>query len=366
MTGSTLHIGYLKQPVAENIQCRNIMYEAKTTYEYINPAQDKSGSESHSRDSYERSTETIEAIENMYGCYSDNSVIKGMPKSIFGDRFGWDMQKDISNRMREFYEGKISEEDLKEYFEVCCSSMRLYRVQQRQTSGKTEDDNKQIVSEMYDLFAKENMRAAQYVNYREGETINSSYGGWSDDWTYYNADYYYKCEEMREKIRVIAGDMAAKWEISSFDTQEIEKNSKYTLDGGLDFNSGWNFHFRNQVGRSSLAKESVVPPKGFKMFFKESVPYAVKGEGVDSIGALEITIEKSNYKREFGFKILRTGLEGQIYSVDELIKEHLSKEDGKSDFIEFLSNFSVFTRWYSCNTGIVYKAGDYIPEELRK
>lgn len=55
--------------------------------------------------------------------------------------------------------------------------MRLYRVQQRQTSGKTEDDNKQIVSEMYDIFAKENMKAAQYVNYREGETINSSYGG---------------------------------------------------------------------------------------------------------------------------------------------------------------------------------------------
>ena len=366
MTGSTLHIGYLKQPVSENIQCRNIADEAKTTYEYINPSQDKSGSESHSRDSYERSTETIEAIENMYGCYSDNSVIKGMPKSIFGDRFGWDMQKDISNQMREFYEGKISEENLKEYFELCCSSMMLYRIQQRQTSGKTEDDNKQIVSEMYDIFAKENMRAAQYVNYREGETINSAYGGWSDDWTYYNADYYYKCEEMREKIRVIAGDMAAKWEISSFDTQEIEKNSKYTLDGGLDFNSGWNFHFRNQVGRSSLAKESVVPPKGFKMFFKESVPYAVKGEGIESIGVLELSTEKNDYKCDVVFELLYKGLGRQMYTVDELMKEYLSKEDSHTDFIEFLNNFSVFTRGYSCRSGLTDKFGDYTPKELRK
>ena len=66
------------------------------------------------------------------------------------------------------------------------------------------------------------------------------------------------------------------------------------------------------------------------------------------------------------FRMFGTGLEGQIYSVDELIKGYLSEKDNKPDFIEFLSNFSVFTRWYSSRTGIVYRAGDYIPKELRK
>lgn len=366
MTGSTLHIGYLKQPVSENIQCRNIMYEAKTTYEYINPAQDKSGSESHSRDSYERSTETIEAIENMYGCYSESSVIKGMPKSTFGDRFGWDMQNDIYNCMKKFYEGEMDQDELKDYFESCCASMRLYRIQQSQTSGKNAEDNKKILDELYDVFAKQNMRAARNANYNEGVKINSSYGGRSDDWAYYNADYYYKCEETREKLAEIAENMAAKWEISSFDAKEVEKNSRYTADGGLDFNSGWNFSFRNQRGISSLAKESVVPPKGFKMFFKESVPNITKGEGIESIGALELSSEKNDYKCKVVFELLYKGFGRQMYTADELMEEYLSKEDAHAGFIEFLNNFSVFTGGYAFRSGLIDRFGDYKPEELRK
>ena len=363
MTGSTLHIGYLKQSISGNMQCRNIMDEAKSTYDYIKSTQDQTIDKSHVRDSYEK---TLETIESMYGCYSDNGIIRGMPKSVFGDRFGWDMQDDISDCMRKFYEGKISEEEVEEYFRLCCTSMRIYRTQQHQTSGKNEEDNRQIISEIYNVFAKKNMIAAGNANYYEGEKINASYGGWSDDWVYYNADYYYKCEETRDKLRQIAENAAAKWEVSSFDALEVEKNSKYTMDGGLDFNSGWNFDFRNQRGIGSIAKESVVPPKGFKMFYKESVPHAVKGGDIVSIGALEIAIGKSNYKCEFSFKTLRLGLKGHIYSIDELIKEHLSEKDNKPDFIEFLSNFSVFTRVYSSRTGIVYRAGDYIPKELRK
>ena len=207
MAGSTLHIGYLKQPIPENIQCRNIMNEAKSTYDYIKLAQDQTIGKSHAGDSYEK---TLETIESMYGCYSGNGIIRGMPKSVFGDRFGWDMQDDISDCMRKFYEGKISEEEVEEYFRLCCTSMRIYRTQQHQTSGKNEEDNRQILNEVYDVFAKENMRAARITNYYEGEKINASYGGWSDDWVYYNADYYYKCEETRDKLRQIAEKVAAK------------------------------------------------------------------------------------------------------------------------------------------------------------
>lgn len=362
MTNSTLHIGSLKQPLHENIQCRNIIDEAKNIYDYIKQAQNQCGNTSHSRDSFEKTAETI---ESMYSCYVDSGIVKGMPKSVFGDRFGWDMQGDIYNCMQKFYEGKIDQDELEEYFRLCCTSMRIYRIQQRQTSGKNEDDNKRILDEVYNVFAKKNMIAARNANHSEGEQINLSYGGQSDDWTYYNADYYYKCEETRDRLRKMAEKTAAKCEVPSFDAREVEKNSKYTMDGGLDFNSGWNFCFRNQAGRSSLAEESMVPPKGFKMFFKESLSCAVKGEGVDFIGALEVSIGKINYKREFAFKTLRTGLEGQIYTVAELIKGYLSEKDSKPDFIEFLGNLSVFTRWYSSRSGIVYKAGDYTPPEIK-
>ncbi len=363
MTGSTLHIGYLKQPISEKIQCRDIMDEAKSTYGYIKSAQDRSDNKSHSRDSFEKAVETI---ESMYGCYSDIGTVKGKKNGTFDYHFIWDMQKDISDHMKDFYAGKASEKDLEKYFGIYCSYMRIYRMQQYQTSEKSEDDNKQIISDIYDIFAKENMRAARNANYFEGEKVNLSYGRGGDDWVYYNADYYYKCEETREKLRKIAENMASKWEVSSFDAQEAERNSKYTLDGGLDFNSGWNFCFRNQTGRSSLAKESVVPPEGFKMFFKENAYPKEKGKGIDSIGTLEISAGKNKYKREVIFRKLRTGLEGEIFDAGILMKDYLLKEDGYVELLKFLSEFSVFTRGYSSKSGIMDRFGDYTPIELKK
>ena len=110
-------------------------------------------------------------------------------------------------------------------------------------SGTNEADNTQIVSEMYEFFAKENARAAGQANYQEGKALNEKY--YSDghsDWTYYNSDYYYQCNDTNAALRESARKMTEKW----------------------------NSDFRNQVVRSSLAKESMIPPENFKMFFQEN------------------------------------------------------------------------------------------------
>ena len=108
----------------------------------------------------------------------------------------------------------------------------------------------QIVSEMYEGFAKENARAAGQANYQEGKAWNEKY--YSDghsDWTYYNSDYYYQCNDTNAALRESAWKMTEKWELGGIDCDEIEANSSLTLDGGFDFNSIWNSDFRNQVGR---------------------------------------------------------------------------------------------------------------------
>ena len=45
-------------------------------------------------------------------CYQKFNVVTGMPKSNFGDSFGYDMQKDISSHMTDFYAGKVSRDEL--------------------------------------------------------------------------------------------------------------------------------------------------------------------------------------------------------------------------------------------------------------
>ena len=53
---------------------------------------------SHARDSFERAARPTEMVCD---CYSNYNVCTGMPKSIFADKFGYDMQKDIVIYMQE-------------------------------------------------------------------------------------------------------------------------------------------------------------------------------------------------------------------------------------------------------------------------
>lgn len=55
---------------------------------------------------------------------------------------------------------------------------------------------------MYEVFAKENARVAGQANYQEGKAWNEKY--YSDghsDWTYYNSNYYYQCNDTNAALR---------------------------------------------------------------------------------------------------------------------------------------------------------------------
>ncbi|MBD5522557.1 MAG: hypothetical protein HDR03_15260 [Lachnospiraceae bacterium] len=285
--------------------------------------------------------------------YNDiNKQVTGLPASVFSDQFGYDMQKSIYNCMTDYYSGKISQSDVEDYFEECCTSMRIYRTQMRQTTGTDEEDNQQIVAQMYEMFAKKNAIAAQNANYNEGLAINATYGGRSDDFVYYNSDYYYKCEETKELLQKAAHNMTDKWEIPEIDTEEIEKNSIYTIDGGFDYNSMWNINYRNQVGRASMEDESLVPPENFKFFYKQN----------SFDGILSVSWNDCQEYINIPFSISKTGsLKGQIFNVNDLLSDNFKTEDNYKNYSRFLSSLTVFTRQYSFISGINNQFGDYIP-----
>ena len=106
-------------------------------------------------------------------------------------------------------------------------------------------------------------------NYQEGKAWNEKY--YSDghsDWTYYNSDYYYQCNDTNAALRESVRKMTEKWELDGIDCDEIEANSSLTLDGGFDFNSIWNSDFRNQVGRSVWQRNQRYRLRIFKMFLR--------------------------------------------------------------------------------------------------
>ena len=288
--------------------------------------------------------------------YNNIMKVTKMPGSVFGDAYGYQMQKDIADCMRQYYAGKISDDDVKKFFGECCSSMRIYHAQMRHTTGVNEEDNTQIVSQIYEVFAKENQRAARNANDEEGMEINKQYGADSrqDDWCYYNADYYYRCENTHDLLREAATDMAKEWELPSIDTDEIEKNSKFTLDGGFDFNSGWNFIYRNQVGRSSMEDEGAVPPKDFRFFYKES-------GGAGGRGILQFWAGGNAGKADVPFYTSGDSLKGQIFNMSDIVKVSEKDTADFRSYNEFIKKFSIFTRWYSYESGINNRFGNYMP-----
>ena len=61
----------------------------------------------------------------------------------------------------------------------------------------------------------------------------------------------------------------------------------------------------------------------------------------------------------YGIRISEIRSEGEIRNVWDLMEDYYSDTKDNSKVKNFLSNMSVFTRWYSYETGINESFGDY-------
>ena len=307
-------------------------------------------------DSYEKSEQVKEAA---YECYHNYLLSKGLPKSVFGDSFGYEMEDNIWNCMLNFYSGKSSQEDVENFFYECCTSMRIYRTQQYQTTGTNPDDNKKIVSEIYEKFTKASARAAVFVNEIEGKAIKQkTYSGRKNDWAYYNSDFYYQCEDMRETLQELTAKMTEKWNIPPIDTAEVIKNSILTVDGGFDFNSLWNFTYRNQAGMASIEDESMAPPRNFKLFFKRCVD-----PDTPMIGRISVSLGNREYQIDVPFVMRNSTYKGQIYYPGDLLKPFQQSKKDDSLSHPFLKNITVFAGTYPYSTGLIDIFGRYVSQK---
>ena len=100
MSDSTLHIGTL---ASNNVN--NIVNDTSKYDEYKEKVKELEKELQTRKDTFEKMTEPLVYVCD---CYQKFNVVTGMPKSTFGDSFGYAMQKEISNYMQDFYAGKVS------------------------------------------------------------------------------------------------------------------------------------------------------------------------------------------------------------------------------------------------------------------
>lgn len=302
--------------------------------------------------------DTFEKAEEMKELRTENYLnftkIRSMPKSIFGDAFGREMQEEIQEYMSDYYAGTKDVENVQDAFRKCCMAMRVYRAKNLETSGQDEMDNKQTVGQIFELFSKCNQRAALKANQAEGVSINQEYGGdhcgnANAGYVYYNSDYFYECESMRDVLRNMTDEMQREWGLSEIDVKEIEENTIYTVDGGLDFHSGWNWKNRNNLEVGSMIDERKVPPKDFCLFFN---PTAGKTEFG---GVLRFETENIFMEMEVPFEYKGN----DILNVSELLKVECQDKTSRNGINEFLKNFEIFTKTQGVLTGITSVRGNY-------
>lgn len=281
--------------------------------------------------------------------YNDILKITGMPGSCLSDQNGIEVREQVQEIMNDYYSGKINKEEVMSKIKDVCKDMRVYQAQSRHTTGNNKEDNVQILSEIYEVFQKANVKHAAAACFKKGEELAQKNGGTErNNWVYYDSEYYYKSEEIKECLRKAVGELAEEWGADVPNYKEIEENTEYTLDGEMDFNSCWNW-MAMQRGNCSLNGFEEVPPKDFSFFYQE-IKYA-DNNGYPNLdgqkGVVQVTCQGKTCRVDVPFNnSLLYGDIKEIFNVKDLLLDNFNEKEFDSNFLSYLTKFDVFTRWY--------------------
>lgn len=173
------------------------------------------------------------------------------------------------NIMRDYYDGKISCEEVKTIFKEY-----VYHTFGR--PDETKEDSMSVyekqrftgwLSGLYEYFSRANTRNACANNMHEGKALLEENGiNWKRTY-YYNSDWYYLCQEMQKMFQETANELSEEYGTEQIDFTYVEQHTRFTLDGGITFNGVWDSMEwqinREQVVGGSLHDMSMIPPKGF-------------------------------------------------------------------------------------------------------
>lgn len=290
--------------------------------------------------------------------YADNyEEVKSMLKKQGSNKIaslGNSMFYETDEVMKDYYSGKLNRDEVKDIFkEYFYHYMGTSSADRKECGVGDVQPNcslKQFATSrlagLYEYFSRANTRNACGQNWQEGKELMESNGmSWRGTY-YYNADWYYACEEMQELFRETADELADEYGVERVDFQYVEENTRFTLDGGITYNGVWDAvkWQRNVEGPVSgkFLDQNMAPPRGFV--------YCGSGYGWDGKGDLEgIKAGIKNKKEEYSsMMLILTVAQGTSAGKSLLFdsKNYSSQSSWKEDdyykqAISFLRNFDM-------------------------
>lgn len=284
--------------------------------------------------------------------YNDILKVTGVPE------YYWSLSDDCGMKVRDGIEeaiyawgcGELSDSQFKSQFQDICKNRRVYLAQCRYTTGKNEKDNKRIIEGVYEYFQKRNVKVMVSLCFQKGEEIADCYGGSNkENWVYYDADYYYQSEDLRKLLQEAATEMAEEWETDAINFEDIEKNSIYTADGKLDFNSVWNYSAYMCRGIASLDDFTILPEPGFSFFYQENKHRIVQyGTLETQAGICMVKYGRGTWKLDVPFNnSCCLGELADFFNTGALFEQ--KGVVSHKGLLDFLSHFEIFTYFYGRN-----------------
>ena len=260
-TGSSVGTNYQQYTQEDTILFKSYSYKNGKGQETVYYAKD---CVKFSLDSYTISpdADNYEDIRNMLKAQSGGKI------SSIGNKMFYETYEIMSD----YYSGKLTREEVKnifkEYFYHTCNISADTDVSSASGSQNyLKNYATSYLAGLYEYFSRANTRNACAQNMLEGRALMESNGlNWNGTY-YYNSDWYYACEEMQKMFRETANELADEIGADHVDFEYVERNTRFTLDGGITFNGVWDsmewqINYDRGTGGSFLDKD-MVPPKGF-------------------------------------------------------------------------------------------------------
>lgn len=293
------------------------------------------------RDSVEISSirETPIPSEN-YEDYRKSFITK-MPDDFFSyNNRGTKLQEAIRQLVQKYSRGEISDEVMKSAFIDACKGTNL---------TKMNAPRNQHIQDVYEYFQKANVRCMVDECFKAGSSIAKQNGGKeSNNWVYYDSDYYKKSEHLRKMLQEAANEITSEKNIDCLDFEKIEKESKFTLDGGLNFNSAWDWRARER-GVCSMVEDRE-PQEKFSFFYQSFKNKTFNAENPSDSQAGICIINFKNNEWAIDVPFNNSTALGKIedrFNLRKLFFENVKFIE--PDLLEQLEHFNVYSGFYNHN-----------------
>lgn len=195
-----------------------------------------------------------------------NFMIDGTGKS---GASGWKQCVKVSDAFSKYYAGVTGEKELEGALSEIVADFRSAYADQGFDPDEFMPD---LLLDVYNVARSSSIRQAYEQGWRDSRPLAAQYNG-SDrntkDTIYYDAKYYYQTEEMKDTLQEITHRIGRRYGVS-----DLELPTDYA-DGSLmkEMYSSYNAYVNTEarsyfVCNGNMLDENMVPPKGFKFFYK--------------------------------------------------------------------------------------------------